>query len=183
MTADISQSSRVTILRIGHRIQRDVRVTTHVCLTARALGADRVIISDVVDRRIPETIDRVSSRFGGSFVVETGKPWRRVVADWEKAEGKIVHLTAYGIPVPDVIERIRASNADKLVVVGAEKVPGELFHLADWNVAVTSQPISEVSALGIFLDWLFEHRRLQGEFVNARLRIVPTEHGKRVEHS
>jgi tRNA (cytidine56-2'-O)-methyltransferase len=55
--------------------------------------------------------------------------------------------------------------------------------LADWNVAVTSQPISEVSALGIFLDWLFEHRRLQGEFANAKLRIVPTEHGKKVEQS
>ena len=92
-----------------------------------------------------------------------------------------MHLTAYGIPLPEIIDRIRASDADKLIVVGAEKVPGELFRLADWNVAVTNQPISEVSALGIFLDWLFEHRRLQEEFANAKLRIVPTEHGKRVE--
>jgi tRNA (cytidine56-2'-O)-methyltransferase len=50
-------------------------------------------------------------------------------------------------------------------------------------VAVTNQPISEVSALGIFLDWLFDHRGLQEEFANARLRIVPSEHGKDVERT
>jgi tRNA (cytidine56-2'-O)-methyltransferase len=169
------------ILRVGHRIQRDVRVTTHVCLTARALGADGVIVTDVRDARLSETVDRVTSQFGGSFVVETGKSRRKVIADWKNAGGRIVHLTAYGIPLPNVIGQIRASNADKLVIVGAEKVPGELFHLADWNVAVTNQPISEVSALGIFLDWLSEHRRLKEEFDNAKLRIIPTEHGKRVE--
>jgi len=183
MTINTVRKPRLLVLRIGHRIQRDVRVTTHVCLTARALGADGVIISDVNDRRLCETIDRVKSRFGGLFTIETGKSMRRVIADWKKGDGKIVHLTAYGLPLPSIINQIRASNADKLVVVGAEKVPGELFHLADWNVAVTSQPISEVSALGIFLDWLFEHRGLQQEFANAKLRIIPTEHGKRVEQT
>jgi tRNA (cytidine56-2'-O)-methyltransferase len=48
-------------------------------------------------------------------------------------------------------------------------------------VAVTNQPISEVSALGIFLDWLFSHNRLQREFFNAKLRIIPSEHGKTVK--
>jgi tRNA (cytidine56-2'-O)-methyltransferase len=33
------QASEVIILRIGHRPERDQRVTTHVGLTARALGA------------------------------------------------------------------------------------------------------------------------------------------------
>jgi len=169
------------VLRIGHRIQRDVRVTTHVCLTARALGADGVIVTDAKDRRLSETIERVTSEFGGHFTVETGKPWRRALAEWHKAGGKVVHLTAYGMPLPKIIGEIRSSGEDKLVVVGAEKVPGELFHLADWNVAVTSQPISEVSALAIFLDWLFEHRRLEKGFADAKLRIIPTEHGKRVE--
>ena len=95
----------------------------------------------------------------------------------------MIHLTAYGVPIPKVIEQIRSSEADKMVAVGAEKVPGEMFHIADWNVAVTNQPISEVSALGIFLDWLFEHRGLEEEFANATFRIVPTEHGKRVVKS
>jgi len=63
--------------------------------------------------------------------------------------------------------------------VGAEKMPGEVFHLADWNVAITNQPISEVSALGIFLDWLFRHR-MREEFPGARITILPSERGKKV---
>jgi len=181
MTTETARKPRVVVLRIGHRIQRDVRVTTHVCLTARALGADGVIITDVRDRRLSETMAHVISEFGGHLTIETGKPWRRTLVDWQKSGGKVVHLTAYGMPLPKIIDGIRASDADKMVVVGAEKVPGELFRLSDWNVAVTNQPISEVSALAIFLDWLFEHRQLEREFANAKLRIIPTEHGKRVE--
>jgi tRNA (cytidine56-2'-O)-methyltransferase len=102
------------------------------------------------------------------------------VTAWKEAGGKVIHLTAYGVPLPKAIREIRRSRDDKLVVVGAEKVPGELYELADWNVAVTNQPISEVSALGIFLDWFFEHKHLETSFPNAEIRIVPTEHGKRV---
>jgi tRNA (cytidine56-2'-O)-methyltransferase len=171
---------RVVVLRIGHRIPRDHRITTHVCLTARALGADGAYISDVHDGELIDTIKSVSKRFGGEFHVEAGRPWRSTVTAWKRAGGKVVHLTAYGIPLPKVIHEIRRSRGDKLVVVGAEKVPGELYGLADWNVAITSQPISEVSALGIFLDWFFEHSRLEISFPNPEIRIIPSEHGKRV---
>ncbi len=171
---------QLVILRLGHRIPRDVRVTTHVCLTARALGADGVIVADTSDKQLVDTINRVTARFGGSFDVETGKPWRSAINDWKKSGGKVIHLTAYGIPLPRIIGRIRRSAANKLVVVGSEKVPGEVFHLADWNVSVTNQPISEVSALGIFLDWYYGHRRLERIFPDAKLRIIPTERGKRI---
>jgi len=67
-----------------------------------------------------------------------------------------------------------------LVVVGAEKVPGELFELADFNVAVGNQPHSEVAALAVFLDRLFGGEELRREFPGARRRIVPSERGKRV---
>ena len=36
----------VTVLRLDHRPGRDDRMTTHVGLTARALGADRVVFPD-----------------------------------------------------------------------------------------------------------------------------------------
>lgn len=170
---------RVVVLRMGHRLPRDMRVTTHVCLTARALGADGVIV-DAHDSQLVETINRVTEEFGGDFTVETGKPWRRIVEEWKRSGGKVVHLTAYGIPLPKIINRIRSSKEDKLVVVGAEKMPGEMFSLADWNVALTNQPMSEVGALGIFLDWLFDHARLEDKFANAKCQIVPTEHGKKV---
>ena len=171
---------QVVILRLGHRLPRDIRVTTHVCLTARALGANRVIVTDTHDKQLVETINHVTARFGGDFTVETGRHWRPCIAEWKRSGGKVIHLTAYGIPLPKIISRIRDSKADNLVIVGAEKVPGEIFRLTDWNVAVTNQPISEVSALGIFLDWLFDHNRLESKFPGARIRIIPTERGKRV---
>ena len=155
-------------------------MTTHVCLTARALGADGVYIADVQDRELVERVSRVVQEFGGNFTIEAGKPWRSTVNEWKRGGGKIIHLTAYGLPLPKVVARIRRSDADKLVIVGAEKVPGEIYGLADWNVAVTNQPISEVSALGIFLDWLFKHSRLERIYQNARIQIVPTAHGKNV---
>jgi len=171
---------RVMVLRIGHRIPRDERITTHVCLTARALGASGVYISDVQDRELVATVKRVSERFGGAFEVEAGRPWRSTLMDWKRSGGKVIHLTAYGMPLPRVINVIRSADGDKLVVVGAEKVPGELYGLADWNVAVTNQPISEVSALGIFLDWFFKHKRLEYKFPEYEIKIIPSEHGKNV---
>jgi tRNA (cytidine56-2'-O)-methyltransferase len=174
------RKQRVIVLRIGHRVPRDARVTTHVCLTARALGADGIYISDVQDRELVEGVNSVVQRFGGDFIVEAGKSWRSTINEWKRTGGKVVHLTAYGMPLPKVVEKIRRSKADRLVIVGAEKVPGEIYGLADWNVAVTNQPISEVSALGIFLDWLFRHRRLEVEYSNARIKIIPTAHGKTV---
>ena len=170
------------ILRMGHRIPRDQRVTTHVCLTARALGADGVYVSDAHDSQLADTLRKVTEDFGGNFTVETGVPWRSTITRWKNSGGRVVHLTVYGNPLPRIIGEIRRSDSDKLVVVGSEKMPGEVFHLADWNVAVTHQPISEVSALAIFLDWFFKHR-LREDFPGAKIRILPSDHGKRIVRS
>src|SRR5437660_3962212 len=67
---------KVVILRMGHRVFRDSRVTTHVCLTARALGADGVIIADQEDKVVESTIREVARRFGGDFSIESGNLWR-----------------------------------------------------------------------------------------------------------
>lgn len=173
---------RTVILRIGHRVFRDSRVTTHVCLTARALGADGVIIADREDKVVESTIRDVTSRFGGPFQVQSGIPWKRAVRDWKAAGGRIVHLTAYGLPLPKVLPEIQNMTYDMMIVVGSEKMPGEVFKIADWNVSVTNQPMSEVAALAIFLDWLKQHREFDHEFSEAQIRIVPSKSGKEIEH-
>ena len=173
-------AEQIVILRLGHRIPRDLRVTTHVCLTARAFGADGLILADVVDKALEKTILDVCHRFGGTFWIRMGEPWRQVVKEWKSKGGEVAHLTAYGIPLPEAIQSIRASQSRKLVVVGAEKVPGEVFEAATWNVAVTSQPISEVSALAMFLDRYFEGKQFSMEFENAELKIIPSARGKKV---
>ena len=171
----------VIVLRIGHRYYRDSRVTTHVCLTARELGADGVIISDKEDRTIEATIKEVANRFGGDFTIESGEPWRKTIRDWKEKGGKIIHLTAYGLRLPDVIEEINGADKDLLVVVGSEKMPGEVFKLADWNVSVTSQPMSEVAALAVFLDWHQQQREFDKDYANAKVKIIPSNNQKRIE--
>ena len=170
----------VVVLRMGHRIPRDQRVTTHVCLTARAFGADGVIVSDVVDEKLEATIKKVVENWGGPFFIQTGPPWRRVVEDWLSRGGEVVHLTQYGLPVIDVIDEIRRSGKDKLVVVGAKKQPREIYELATYNVSVTSQPHSEVAALCMFLHLLWRGEEFKKEFQGARLKVIPQPKGKKV---
>jgi len=170
------------VLRIGHRFFRDSRVTTHVCLTARALGADGVIIADREDKTVEATIREVGKKFGGNFSIESGKPWRKTIRDWKDQGGKVVHLTAYGVKLPHVIRKIGEAEKDILVVVGSEKMPGEVFKFADWNVSVTNQPMSEVAALAVFLDWHLQHGAFDKTFPNGQVQIVPSSDRKNIQH-
>lgn len=168
----------VTVLRLGHRPGRDDRMTTHVGLTARALGADRAILAGKT-ANAASTVREVTERFGGPFTVEVREDWRSVLRDWP---GHVAHLTMYGERVQDVESAIRAAHREEplLVVVGAEKVPFEVYERADWNVGVTNQPHSEVAGLAVFLDRLFEGRELDREWVGAERQVIPQETGKRV---
>ena len=175
--------SKIIVLRIGHRPFRDSRVTTHVALTARALGADGVIVADKEDKPLEATVRDVAKRFGGYFQINTGKKWRRAVQEWKEQGGMLVHLTAYGLPLPETIDEIRGSTRDIMVVVGSEKMPGEMFNLADWNVSVTNQPMSEIAALAVFLDWYKRHGEFEINYPEANVRILPSKNGKRIEQS
>jgi tRNA (cytidine56-2'-O)-methyltransferase len=169
----------VVILRLGHRPGRDDRMTTHVGLTARALGADRVIFSgDATDA--VQTVRDVTARFGGPFSVDQLASPLSEIRSWE---GTVVHLTMYGQPIQDVETDIRSSHSSNpvLVVVGAEKVPFDVYDHADWNVAITNQPHSEVAGLAVFLDHLFDGRELDRDWVGGTHRVRSRETGKVVE--
>ena len=62
-----------------------------------------------------------------------------------------------------------------------EKVPGDVYDLADYNMAVGNQPHSGVAALALFLDRLQEGLTLKQEFKGGELKIIPSEHGKNVQ--
>ena len=167
------------VLRLGHRPGRDDRMTTHVALTARALGADRVVLPANATDAV-ETARDVTDRFGGPFHVETSDELLGLIRGWE---GSIAHLTMYGERVQDVEAEIKERHAGEplLVALGAEKVPFEVYDHADWNVGVTNQPHSEVAALAVFLDRLFEGRELDREWEDANREVVPRATGKQVE--
>jgi tRNA (cytidine56-2'-O)-methyltransferase len=171
---------RVAVLRIGHRLVRDDRVTTHAALVSRAFGAEKIYMTGI-DQSVQDTVAAVGRRWGGGFEVEIIEDWKAVARIWKKEGGKIAHLTMYGINIDDaVIDGMR--KEDKvMVVIGAEKVPREVYDMADYNIAVGNQPHSEIAALAIFLDRLHGGRQFQKDFAGGKMRVVPTEKGKRVE--
>jgi tRNA (cytidine56-2'-O)-methyltransferase len=172
---------KISVLRIGHRLLRDDRVTTHAALVSRAFGSDRMYMTEV-DDSIKETLEEVIQRWGGrsNFAIEIIENWREMVRKWKKEGGKAVLLTMYGINVEDTINQLR--KEDKiLVIIGAEKVPRDLYDLVDYNVAIGNQPHSEIAALAIFLDRAFGGKQLKKEFHGARLKIIPMAKGKMVK--
>jgi len=170
----------VRVLRLGHRPDRDKRVTTHLILAARAFGAVGTVYAGKRDLTLEETVRDVVDDWGGDFSLEYSDSWRGVIRE-AGSRGSVIHLSMYGLPIQDVIDSIRDDPLDKLVVVGGAKVPGEVYRIVDWNVAVTSQPHSEVSALAVFLHELFEGSELDASFKGAKLRVRPQARGKLVE--
>ncbi|MEM1507181.1 MAG: tRNA (cytidine(56)-2'-O)-methyltransferase [Candidatus Bathyarchaeia archaeon] len=171
---------RVFVFRLGHRVERDKRVTTHVFLVARAFGAHGAFYSGQKDEKVEESIRRVVKTWGGSFSIEYVENWVEKVKGWRKNGGEIIHLTMYGLPLDEVISKIRGSGKDKLVIVGGEKVPRLVYEVADWNVSITSQPHSEVGALSVFLHELYMGGELRREFENAKIKIIPQAKGKKI---
>ncbi len=166
----------ITVLRLGHRIFRDQRITAHCCLVARAFGATGFVYAGQKDANLEKTVSSTAERWGGKFRIEYAEDWKSALKKWK---GKMVHLTVYGIPITKEIGTIRKQK-NLLIIVGGEKVPPDVYHLADWNISVTGQPHSEVAALAVFLDRYFEGR-WPGTFKGAKLKIVPQKSGKKVE--
>ncbi|MFB6284923.1 MAG: tRNA (cytidine(56)-2'-O)-methyltransferase [Halobacteria archaeon] len=163
----------VEVLRLGHRPARDERLTSHVCLTARAFGAD-VIHVEGGDSKPIETVESVTERFGGDVSVKLTRSPKKLVRDWD---GVVTHLTMYGLPVQDAVEEIRGE--DILVVVGSQKVSGDFYGLADYNVGVTNQPHSEVAALAVFLHEFYEGSELEFNFQGGEFEIEPSNDYKK----
>jgi len=185
MTSNMCEKAlpKVAVLRWGHR-ERDKRLTAHVALTARALGASCFFLADVKDEKVKATVEKVVKNWGGSFLFEMGKPWKQIVKEWKAEGGIVVHLTAYGenIQTSDVLDRIKATGKDVLVIVGSRKVPAEFFKksVSDFNVAIGNQPHSECSSLAVFLDRFFGGNELSKDFKEAKVKIIPQKRGKKV---
>ncbi len=168
----------IVILRLGHRYVRDYRVTTHLALVARALGADKLLINKIEDE-IKESINNVNEIWGkGLIIEEIGNNWKRAIQEWKSNNNLVVHLTMYGININNVIEQLKGK--DLMVIVGAEKVPKEVYKLSDYNIAIGNQPHSEIAALAIFLDRYFNGKELEKEF-HGKVRIKPSNGYKIVE--
>jgi len=157
---------------------RDDRTLTHLCLVSRALGAETIYLEDA-EKDVTATLVEVNRTWGGDFKAVLGVSWRKMLQEAKKEGRSVVHLTMYGLPIQEVLPRLR--ELDKiLLVIGGPKVPGRVYHEADYNIAVTSQPHSEVAALAIALHEIQSGEELKRTFQKSKLRILPTARGKRV---
>ena len=159
--------SMIEILRLGHRIQRDKRISTHVALVARTFGADKIWYDGQKDKSLEESVNKIVKKFGGDFKIEHIKNYKKLFSG-----KKIVHLTMYG---DDFRKHVNKIKGKILIIVGGEKVPKEIYEISDYNLGVGNQPHSEVAALGIFLDHLGKFKKIKG-----KLEIVPNLEGKKI---
>ncbi len=167
--------SGITVLRLSHRVGRDERVTTHVGLTARAFGADRIVISGDEDQGVIGSLRKVTELWGGPFDVQYVKDWRGYLRSVKASGALVVHLTMYGVPLLEVLEELKRELAERemVVVVGSSKVPREVYEIADFNVSIGNQPHSEVAALAVFLDRLLDGLVFRISFSDAKIKVVP----------
>jgi tRNA (cytidine56-2'-O)-methyltransferase len=165
------------VVRLGHRQQRDKRITSHLGLTARALGANHFVLCGDEDQGVLDTLTDVTANFGGQFSSEHHHKPMGYLRHFGKQGGTIVHLTMYGEPYDSVTKEI-STDAPIAVVVGGVKVPGEIYKLANHNVAVGNQPHSEVAALALFMSELMGGVAGSEHFVGARLQVQPHPSGK-----
>ena len=79
------------------------------------------------------------------------------------------------MPIEDKLVEIKKIKEPILVIVGAEKVPPWVFEYSDFNIAIGSQPHSEVSALAIALSKLMDDSYNQN--FEGPIQVIPS--GKR----
>jgi len=167
----------ICVLRLGHRTRRDQRITTHVFLSARALGATEGVLCGDQDESVISGLKKVCDVWGGTFQVKYEPSWKKFLSARKKQGWKIAHLTMYGEDFEGVAPCL--AGQDVVVVVGAGKVPTELYHLSDYNLAVLNQPHSEISALALFLDRFYGGKETGAE-LQGKMKIVPNKCGKSV---
>jgi len=168
----------IEVVRIGQRVVRDDRVTTHVALVARAFGANTILMTEV-NPEIKDTLKKINNTWGGDFSIEFIESWKPVIKMKKENGFKIVHLTMYGEKINDIQSDLKKEE-NLVIVVGAEKVPREIYEFADYNVGIGSQPHSEISALAILLDRIQMGSQFNKVFPGAKRKIIPAKKGKTV---
>ena len=177
--------THTTVLRLGYRVGRDPRITTHLGLVSRALGAEAFLVAGDRDAALFKTLAQVSDTFGGEMQlnhVATPIVWVKDFVSDNPATGPagiVVHLTMYGEDYREVAEKL-PRDKPLAIIVGGPKVPQPIYRMSHYNVSVGNQPHSEVAALALFMDRLQAGSWVDEEFSGARLAIVPNADGKTV---
>ena len=70
----------IEVLRIGQRVVRDDRVTTHVALVARSFGAKKIYMNEI-NPEINDTVSKINRTWGGDFKIEMNDDWKKIIKE------------------------------------------------------------------------------------------------------
>ncbi len=176
---------KIAVLRLDHRHFRDQRITTHVILTARALGANLLYYSGEKDENLETSVNDVVKRWGGEFELKHVTKVLALIKEWS---GIKVHLTMYGENHQETINDLKQHGAeDLLIIVGGAKVSRYVYSNVDFNTSIGWQPHSEVAALAIFLNNLLGDQFLYHKYANGEISIpknnIKSQRSKRFKKS
>lgn len=163
----------IQVLRLSHRLRRDPRISTHVALVARAFGASKIYYSGQHDSSLENSVNNITKQWGGPFEIEYIKYPIKLI---KKTKSTVINLTMYGLSIQKQISKIK-KHKNILVIIGSEKVPSEIYKLADYNIAISSTPHSEISSLTIFL-YEYSNKKFP-IFKNPKIKIIPQSRGKK----
>jgi tRNA (cytidine56-2'-O)-methyltransferase len=175
----------IVVFRLGHRLPRDERISTHVALVARAFGASSIIYSGQKDSSLEESVSRICDKWGSNtknnstFTIEYEEKEISRIKKMKNEGFFLVHLTMYGAQV-DQIKRECEKEEKILIIVGGEAVPSEIFRLSNANISVTNQPHSEVAALAIALDRIYSGEEMKFDHFKGSIEIEPSKIGKKI---
>lgn len=156
----------ITVLIIGAGSLENEK---DIALASRAFGASSVIFTSRKNNKLVNYFKSVNRQWGGRFEIRFERDWERVLE--EKKRYEKIYLTKSGAPIGKMMYRIRTYKNILLIATLAENLK-KLDGMIDYNVSVTTQPHSSVSAIAVFLHMFFSGRELAVRFNNARSKIV-----------
>lgn len=171
------KEKEIVVLRYGHRLVRDYRVTSHCCLVARAFGAKKIIIAGDEDQSIKKSIEDLVQRWGGKFKTEFTDSWRKTLTKYQKKGFTAIHTTMYGLPVQEQ-EKALKKLKKIIIIIGSQKVEPEVYSKSSYNISITGQPHSEIASLAVMLDRLQEGKELGKKF-KGKIKVIPQAKGKK----
>ena len=146
------------------------------------MGVSKFLLSGDEDEKLFENVVSVNERFGHGLDCRYEKSplkYLRNIVNNEVNRPTVVHLTMYGEPFKSTTPSIPKGNG-VIVIVGGAKVPGEIFKISDYNIAVGNQPHSEVAALAVALSQWHSSVAIQSRFEGGSIRVIPSREGKNV---
>ena len=170
------------VLRLGHRIIRDERITTHLALISRIFSVKKYLIAETEDKGLKINVNDLIDIWGGTLEIITSVNSKKYIKKFKKDGGFIVHLTMYGERITEkTIKNVKIQDKI-LIILGSKKVDRYFYENADLNLSIGNQPHSELSALTILLYELKDKDLdfLYREFQNAKKKIIPSKKSKKI---